>query len=118
MPDYGQPGSYLTLDEGTPVVTSDGAEIGTVTHVLAVTEEDIFDGIVVDTGDGHRFVDAPFVEEIFERAVVLTISEADAAALPEPAANPAAMALDADDTVPDTMRDKLHRAWNLISGNY
>jgi len=57
MPDYGQPASYLTLADGTPVVTSDGSELGTVTHVLAVEEDDIFDGLVIQTGSGHRFVD-------------------------------------------------------------
>ena len=36
----------------------------------------MFDGIVVDTTagpGGHKFVDAPEVEEIYDRGIVLTI---------------------------------------------
>ena len=45
--------------------------------------EHIFDGIVIDTPDGRRFVDAPEVARIFERAVVLTITAEQARELPE-----------------------------------
>ena len=45
--------------------------------------EHIFDGIVIDTPDGRRFVDAPEVARIFERAVVLTITAEEARELPE-----------------------------------
>ena len=67
------------------VYSSDGKELGKVEHVLDVPEDDIFDGFVIDTSvlpGGHRFVDAPEVEEIFERGVVLKI---DAAAAEQPA---------------------------------
>ena len=47
--------------------------------------EHIFDGIVIDTPDGRRFVDAPEVARIFERAVVLTITADEARELPEQA---------------------------------
>lgn len=46
--------------------------------------ENIFDGIVVATSDGKRFVDAPEVGHIAERAVTLTITAAEVAALPVP----------------------------------
>lgn len=118
MPDYGQPASYLTLADGTPVVTSDGSQIGTVAHVLAVEEDDIFDGLVIGTDHGHRFVDAPHVQDIYERAVVLALTTQEIERLPEPSENPAAMSVDVDDTVPDDLHDKLRRAWNLVSGNY
>jgi hypothetical protein len=49
---------------------------------------------------------------------VLAIDVAAAESLPEPTANPAALATDADDTVPDRLQDKLKRAWDRISGNY
>src|SRR5262249_39687924 len=65
--DLGQPSSYLALQEGIGVYSSDGERIGKVEHVLAVPEDDIFDGIVLDTSvlpGGHRFVDAPQVQEI------------------------------------------------------
>jgi hypothetical protein len=118
MADLGAPASYLTLSDGTAVYGSDGGQAGTVEHTLAAAEEDIFDGIVLDTPHGRRFVDAPEVQEIYERGVVLTIPAADVAALPEPSANPAAMSADPDDTAPDRLGDKLRRAWDLVSGNY
>ena len=67
---WAQPSSYLVLAEGVPVYSSDGKELGKVEHVLAAPEDDIFDGFVIDTSvlpGGHRFVDAPEVEEIYER---------------------------------------------------
>ena len=93
-----------------------------VEHVLAVPEDDIFDGIVLDTSvlpGGHRFVDADQVEEIFERGVLLKIDSAAAEALPEPSANPAAMEVSADDVAASNegkLKQKLHRAWEMISG--
>ena len=72
--DHGAPGSYLTLSPGTDVVSSDGETVGKVEHVLADEGTEIFDGLVIDVRlgpGGLRFVDAPEVDEIFERAVVL-----------------------------------------------
>ncbi len=37
--------SWLALKPGTPVVSSDGNELGHVTHVLGDVSKDIFDGI-------------------------------------------------------------------------
>jgi hypothetical protein len=118
MADHGAPASYLTLGAGVPVLASGGEEVGTVEHVLAAAEEDIFDGLVMSTSHGRCFVDAPQVDEIYERAVVLNIPEGAAAALPEPSANPGAMAADPDDTTPGGLSDKLRRAWDLVSGKY
>jgi hypothetical protein len=118
MPDLGPPSSYLVLREGTPVYAGGGERIGTVEHVLAVPDEDIFDGLVLDTPAGPRFADSPLVDEIFERGVVLTIDRAAAERLPEPSANAAALEANADDTVPDRLHDKLRRAWDLVSGRY
>jgi hypothetical protein len=66
-----------------PVVTSDGATIGTVDRVLDNAREHIFDGIVIKTESGRRFVDAPEVARISLRQVTLTIDAAEAASLPE-----------------------------------
>jgi len=121
MPDLGAPSSYLALAEGTPVLSSDGRELGKVEHVLADPDADIFDGIVLDTSvlaGGHRFVDAAQVGEIFDRGVVLAMSGDEAERLPEPSGNPATMSATPDDTVPDDLGDKLRRAWDRISGKY
>jgi hypothetical protein len=88
MPDHGDPIAYPVLAEGTPVLTSDGHEIGTVRKVLAETSIDIFDGINIDTPDGERFVDAPEIDSIYERAVILTLDHHAAAELSEPTAAP------------------------------
>ncbi len=74
---------YKVLPKGTPVEASDGTRIGTVAQVLDNVREHIFDGIVVRTDAGRRFVDAPEVGEITNLRVVLTIDAAEAAELPE-----------------------------------
>jgi hypothetical protein len=88
--DDGQAIAYKVLRRGTPVHTSDGEQLGTVRRVLDNARENIFDGIVVDTRDGQRFVDAPEVARIAERAVTLTIDAAEAARLPVPGSRLAA----------------------------
>ena len=65
---------------------------------------------------GHRFVDAPQVERIYERGVVLTLDAAGAESLPEPSANPGALEAGPGDMVREDLGDKLRRAWDLISG--
>jgi hypothetical protein len=74
--------SYLALPSGVPVPSSDGVEIGTVHRALDNAREHIFDGIVIKTAEGRRFVDAPEVARITNRRVVLTIDAAEAAKLP------------------------------------
>lgn len=119
MADLGQPASYVVLQEGAPVYSCDEQEVGKVEHVLAEPEIDIFDGIVLDTSvlpGGHRFVDADQVEEIFERGVLLKLDRAAAEALPEPGENPAAMEADPTDEPDSKLEQRLHRAWELLSG--
>jgi hypothetical protein len=119
MEDLGAPSSYLTLADGIPVFSSDGEELGKVEHVLAEPDTDMFDGFVIDTSvlpGGHRFVDAPEVDEIFERGVVLRIDAAAARELPEPSANPGVVEAEPDDLPRRRLEEKLRRAWDLISG--
>src|SRR6188472_1284363 len=121
MDDLGAPVSYLELAEGTPVYSSDGESLGKVEHVLAAPDEDIFDGVVIDTSvlpGGHRFVDAPEVEAVYERGLVLKIDAAAAQQLPEPSANPGVLEAGGDEAPPSPLQQKLRRAWDLISGNY
>ena len=75
--------SYKALPRGTPVVTTDGEELGTVDRVLDNVRENIFDGIVVRSPRGNLFVDAPEVARIAERRVTLSIDSEQAVALPE-----------------------------------
>ena len=63
---------------------ADGTEVGRVRRVLDNTRENIFDGLVVETRDGMRFVDAPEVARIAELAVTLTISAEEVKALEPP----------------------------------
>jgi hypothetical protein len=121
VPDLGDPTSYLELDDGLPVFTADGEEIGAVEHVLADADADVFDGLVIDTRlgpGGHRFADATQVDRLYTGGVVLALTAAEAERLPEPSENPAVMDADPDDVTPDDLGDKLKRAWDRISGNY
>jgi hypothetical protein len=86
MDDLGAPLSYLVLEKGVPVFSSDGQRLGRVVEVLSAPEANLFDGIIFDTKagpGGHRFVDAPEVGQIYERGVVLKIDAAAAASLPK-----------------------------------
>jgi hypothetical protein len=67
-----------------PFLTQSGSAIGTVEHVLQDSALDFFDGIVVDTKSGRRFVDAGQIGTITRAAVHTTVSDDEAAALPEP----------------------------------
>jgi hypothetical protein len=76
--------SYKVLAKGTPVHASGGEPVGRVERVLDNAREQIFDGIVVATDDGPRFVDAPEVARITEARVTLSLDAAEAARLPAP----------------------------------
>lgn len=82
--DEGLPIAYPVLDEGVAVYASDGAQVGTVDHVISAPSEDVFHGIVISTEGGRRFVAADQVASLHERGVDLRIDAAAAAALPEP----------------------------------
>jgi PRC-barrel domain len=82
--DEGHQIGYKLLPRGVPVYTADGEQIGTVHRVLDNAREHIFDGIVITTRDGRRFVDAPEVARITETRVTLTIDAAQARELPAP----------------------------------
>ncbi|MGA9875575.1 MAG: hypothetical protein WBQ21_07190 [Solirubrobacteraceae bacterium] len=121
MDDSGLPIAYEALEPGTPVYSSDGQQIGEVTHVLSVPEEDVFDGIVLDEREGpggHRFADANDIGAIHERAVTLKLDAAACHDLPAPSANPAVMHDDPGDSGGSALSNKLRRAWDLVSGKY
>jgi hypothetical protein len=118
--DYGEPTSYQAVKEGCDVVSTDGQTVGTVQHVLADEESDVFDGVVIDTRlgpGGLHFVDAPQVKECRERAVLISVPAAEIADLPKPTPNPAVMESHGVEDSESALQQKLHRAWDLISGN-
>lgn len=115
------PISYLALEPGAAVFSADGERVGTVKHVLADREEDIFDGLVIDTElgpGGLHFVDAPEVGVIHADHVHINVNAADVSTLPKPTKNPAVMENHGVEDSESALRAKLHRAWDLISGNY
>ena len=81
MEDAGDPISYKMLASGTPIVSSDGVELGTADRAIENVKEHIFDGIVMRSGDRLVWVDAPEVARIYERRVELVIDAAAAAEL-------------------------------------
>lgn len=87
MEDLGEQISYLVLERGVAVYSSDGQLLGKVVRVQRDIATHIFDGIVFASGGGigaRRFVDAPEVGEIRERGVVLKIDAGEAGELPSP----------------------------------
>ena len=82
--DEGLPIAYEVLEKGVPVYSSDGYQVGTVDHVVAAPEVDIFHGLVVQTPNGSRLVEADQVASLHEHGVDLRIDTAEVSALPEP----------------------------------
>jgi len=76
--DDGHAISFKVLRRGTPVLSADGVELGKVRRVQEAKRENIFDGIVLDTRNGLRFLDAPEVARIAELAVTATFTAAEA----------------------------------------
>jgi hypothetical protein len=118
--DLGSKVSYLVTRRGIPVYSSDEVKLGTVVEVLDAPEADLFDGIIFDTTanrpGGHKFVDAPEVEGVYENGVVLTIDAAAAAKLAQPGKNPGSIEVSPDDVAGEPGPSFWRRTWNLLSG--
>jgi uncharacterized protein YrrD len=78
-----KPISWLALETGTPIVSSDGEQIGKVSDVVADRQKDIFSGITFKPGllDTPVFVPADNIGDLTDNEVTLTISAADAEGL-------------------------------------
>ena len=76
--DCHQPGpaSYFTVEQGAMVLDRFGARIGPLERVL-IGPGTHFDGIIVRTPIGRRFVDAPEVRRFERDRVHLTIAQSD-----------------------------------------
>ena len=84
MADEGLPIAYEVLEPGVPVYASDGGQVGTVGHVVAAPEQDIFHGVVLHGEHGQRFVAADQVAGLHERGVDLRLDRRAVDSLPEP----------------------------------
>lgn len=85
MPDgTGHPIAYTALKPGTPVETSDGQAFAAVQTVLVDEKVSVFDGIVVETPQGPRFVDADLIGTIYTTHVCTTLSAEQTVDLPLP----------------------------------
>jgi len=85
MSDEGHAIHYSAVERGTPVVSSDGVEVGKVDQVVDNYREHILDGIVIETPDRElRFADAPEVGRTAERVVTLAITAEEARSLRAP----------------------------------
>jgi hypothetical protein len=118
--DLGAKVSYLVVKSGIPVFAKGGEKLGNVVRSLAAPEADLFDGIVFDTTPhkpgGHKFVDAPEVDSLYERGVVLSIDADEAAKLAAPGKNPGTVTVSADDVAGEPPAGFMQRAWNRLSG--
>lgn len=83
--DEGLPIAYGVLGEGVAVLACDGQQVGTVVHVIAVREKDIFHGLVINLHPGgRRFVEAAHVTALHEHGVDLDIDSTAVQSLPRP----------------------------------
>jgi uncharacterized protein YrrD len=83
--DEGLPIAYQLLEDGVPVLASDGEQVGTVGSVLSAPAEDVFHGLLIKTAhNGVRFVEADAITSIHEHGVDLRIDSAAAQNLSEP----------------------------------
>ena len=76
--------SYKAAVVGTPVLSTSGAQIGTLEHVLQIPDLDLFDGIVIATHAGLRFIDADQVREITLSHIQSSLDDTEASQLPPP----------------------------------
>jgi hypothetical protein len=78
------PVAYTAAVHGSSVLSSTGSRIGTLEHVLEVPELDVFDGIVIGTHHGLRFIEADHVTEITRSHLGTDLDDEQAAELPAP----------------------------------
>ena len=70
--------------------------------MLADDQSDVFHGLILSSGNGHRFAPADQIDGLFEHGVIIAVPAAD---LPEPSEDP-----EAD----EGLRSSLKRAWQWL----
>jgi hypothetical protein len=105
-----QPVSYEGATLGVPLLSSTGTRFGTLEKVLEIPSEDLFDGVIVSTEHGRRFVDRDQIVEITTAYIRCTIDDGEAAALPEPSGT---VVLEADAAYGEgnSFREWVHRTF-------
>lgn len=79
MTDSDAPISWMTLEKGTPVLSSDGDEVGKIDEVVADRQKDIFSGVTISSGllSASRFAPAGVIAGMSSEAVRLSITGAE-----------------------------------------
>ena len=115
MDDLGAPIAYTALEDGTPVYDRDGERIGTVEHVLADFQLDIFEGVIVHTRPlpGKQvFADVEQIAQLHEQGVVLAV---DRGQLHDPPGQ-STRVRGSDEASETPLEARLKRAWDWLSG--
>ena len=110
MSDTAEPVSYEGVPVGVPMLTSSGQQFGTLEKVLEIPSEDLFDGVIIKTGRGRRFVDRDQISEITTQYIKCDLDDQAAANLPEPSGAPVEEA-DARYGEGSTFREWVHRTF-------
>jgi hypothetical protein len=106
--DEGLPIAYEVLEKGVPVLAAGGEQVGTVHHVVAAPEQDIFHGIVMTAqGGARKFVQAADVAALHEHGVDLRIDASAVAGLSAP--HGSAPVYEEDPSTQQTWRHWVHR---------
>ncbi len=73
------PVSWLVIERGWAVESSDGADLGQIDELLGDTERDIFDGLIVSPGRlrPSRYVPAECVARIVMGSVTLSLGSSE-----------------------------------------
>jgi len=77
------PVSWLQIEQGWRVVSSDGSPVGAVAQVEGDKQDDIFDGLAIESGQppALHYVPGEQVGAIYPGEVTLKLSAAEAASL-------------------------------------
>ena len=83
MPTMADPVSWLQIEQGWNVITSDGVMVGTVAQLEGDKQSDIFDGLAVESREPKqlRYVPGEQVAAIYPGEVRLKIASAGIGAL-------------------------------------
>ena len=94
----GQQLSWLVIEPGWSVVSSDGTEIGYVEQVVGDSDEDVFNGLSISLSffDEPRYVPSEKVGRLFEGRVELELTTDEAKHLDEFLEPPPSLDIDAE----------------------